>query len=128
MLLVVDVGNTNTVLGLYPPQGDELAAHWRVATDGTRTGDEYAVLLHGLMALDKHEWGAITAVALATVGPAGLLAPASLRRAPRGRPRGGRAVVALRARKLLPPPPGADAAGGRPGHEDRHAHPHRKSA
>ena len=74
MLLVVDVGNTNTVLGLYPLQGDELAAHWRVATDGTRTGDEYAVLLHGLMALDKHEWGAITAVALATVVPTVLFA------------------------------------------------------
>ena len=74
MLLVVDVGNTNTVLGLYQDQGDDLAAHWRVATDGVRTGDEYAVLLRGLMALDGIPWGAVTAVALATVVPPVLFA------------------------------------------------------
>jgi type III pantothenate kinase len=57
MLLALDVGNTNTVLGLYdlasgnPPA---LAAHWRVSTHRTQTADEYGVLftnlfnLHGL--------------------------------------------------------------------------------
>ena len=38
MLLAVDVGNTQTVLGLY--EAGELAEDWRVATDRTRTGDE----------------------------------------------------------------------------------------
>ena len=47
MLLTVDVGNTQTVLGLY--EGDELRDHWRAATDAERTGDELSVLLAGLL-------------------------------------------------------------------------------
>jgi type III pantothenate kinase len=47
VLLAVDVGNTQTVLGLY--EDGRLAEHWRVATDRTRTGDELAVLLGGLL-------------------------------------------------------------------------------
>jgi len=46
-LLAIDIGNTNTVLGVY--QGDELVAHWRIQTDQRRTADEYAVLLRELM-------------------------------------------------------------------------------
>jgi len=52
MLLALDVGNTNTVLGLY--QDSALVAHWRVSTHRTQTADEYGVLftnlfnLHGL--------------------------------------------------------------------------------
>jgi type III pantothenate kinase len=56
-LLVIDVGNTNTVLGLY--QGAELRAQWRVETNGNRTADEYAVLLQQLMALEKITSGPI---------------------------------------------------------------------
>jgi type III pantothenate kinase len=58
MLLALDVGNTNTVLGLYTLATSEapatLAAHWRVSTHRTQTADEYGVLftnlfnLHGL--------------------------------------------------------------------------------
>jgi type III pantothenate kinase len=58
MLLALDVGNTNTVLGLYTLASGEtaatLAAHWRVSTHRTQTADEYGVLftnlfnLHGL--------------------------------------------------------------------------------
>jgi type III pantothenate kinase len=60
MLLALDVGNTNTVLGLYrldanrAPEADSLIAHWRVSTHRTQTADEYGVLfvnlfnLHGL--------------------------------------------------------------------------------
>jgi type III pantothenate kinase len=58
MLLALDVGNTNTVLGLYndPAQAEsgQLVAHWRVSTHRTQTVDEYGVLftnlfnLHGL--------------------------------------------------------------------------------
>jgi type III pantothenate kinase len=58
MLLALDVGNTNTVLGLYDDaksgEPAKLAAHWRVSTHRTQTADEYGVLftnlfnLHGL--------------------------------------------------------------------------------
>jgi len=51
MLLAVDVGNTQTVLGLY--RGETLADHWRVATDRSRTGDELGVLLGGLLDPDS---------------------------------------------------------------------------
>src|SRR5215213_1057333 len=47
MLLTVDVGNTQTVLGLY--DGDTLEEHWRIATEAQRTGDELGVLLNGLL-------------------------------------------------------------------------------
>jgi type III pantothenate kinase len=48
MLLTIDVGNTNTVLGLF--EGDEVVEHWRIATDPVRTADELAVILQGLLA------------------------------------------------------------------------------
>lgn len=50
MLLAIDVGNTNTVLGLYKLEGDEpeLAAHWRVTTHRDQTSDEYGVLFVNL--------------------------------------------------------------------------------
>ena len=47
MLLAVDVGNTQTVLGLY--DGERLVDHWRLATDRSRTGDELGVLIGGLV-------------------------------------------------------------------------------
>ena len=53
MLLAVDVGNTQTVSGLY--DGDRLADHWRVATEAERTGDELGVLLAGLLDFDSVE-------------------------------------------------------------------------
>ena len=45
MLLALDVGNTNTALGLYKLDGEkpELAAHWRVTSHRTQTVDEYGV-------------------------------------------------------------------------------------
>lgn len=48
MLLVIDVGNTNTVLGLY--DGTELVEHWRVATSPMTTTDELGVLYLSLFA------------------------------------------------------------------------------
>jgi type III pantothenate kinase len=53
VLLAVDVGNTQTVLGLY--EGAQLTDHWRLATERTRTGDELGVLLAGLLDLDGVE-------------------------------------------------------------------------
>ena len=47
MLLVVDVGNSHTVLGLY--DGRELRGHWRVVTANYRTGDELQILLMMLL-------------------------------------------------------------------------------
>src|SRR5262245_32382713 len=46
MLLAIDVGNTNTVLGVY--QGEKLLRHWRLQTIPDRTVDEYGVLLQSL--------------------------------------------------------------------------------
>ena len=43
MLLAVDVGNTQTVFGLY--DGPELGERWRIATEAERTGDELGALL-----------------------------------------------------------------------------------
>src|SRR5579859_3100477 len=47
MLLTIDVGNTNTVLGVF--EGEEVVEHWRIATDPGRTADELAVVLQGLI-------------------------------------------------------------------------------
>ena len=47
MLLTVDVGNTQTVLGVYAAA--ELTDHWRVATERSTTADELGVLLSGLL-------------------------------------------------------------------------------
>lgn len=47
MLLAVDVGNTNTVVGLF--RGDDLVTHWRISTDGERTADEVALMFRGLL-------------------------------------------------------------------------------
>ena len=63
MLLTVDVGNTQTVLGLY--DGETLADHWRVATDRSRTGDELGVLLGGLLDVD-----AVDGICLSSTVPA----------------------------------------------------------
>ena len=47
MILVIDVGNTNVVLGLY--EGDELIHHWRISTNRTGTADEYGMGIMNLM-------------------------------------------------------------------------------
>jgi type III pantothenate kinase len=62
MLLAVDVGNTQTVLGLF--EGEHLADTWRVATDRSRTGDELVVLLGGLLDPD-----AVDGICLSTTVP-----------------------------------------------------------
>jgi type III pantothenate kinase len=47
MLLTIDVGNTNTVLGVF--DGEDVIEHWRIATDPVRTADELAVIMQGLL-------------------------------------------------------------------------------
>jgi type III pantothenate kinase len=47
MLLTIDVGNTNTVIGCF--EGDRLVESWRIKTDARATADEIALLLRGLL-------------------------------------------------------------------------------
>jgi type III pantothenate kinase len=68
VLLAVDVGNTQTVFGLF--DGDRLAHHWRVATEAERTGDELAALLARLLELDDLGFDDITGLVLASSVPA----------------------------------------------------------
>ena len=51
MLLVIDVGNTNIVLGVYDKK--ELVGHWRISTDRVRTTDEYGMLMMNLFFHDR---------------------------------------------------------------------------
>src|SRR6187551_2648383 len=67
MLLVVDLGNTNVVLGLY--EGEKLVQTFRVATVRSRTEDEYAVLLQQLLSLRQLSSKSVTAAIIASVVP-----------------------------------------------------------
>ncbi|GAC1433194.1 MAG: type III pantothenate kinase [Terriglobales bacterium] len=80
MLLVLDVGNTNTVLGVFsrnapPSQANEiggyelLAANWRVSTIATQTVDEYGVLFRNLFAMDNIEVEGIHGIVISSVVP-----------------------------------------------------------
>ena len=66
-LLAVDVGNTNTVLGVF--RGDDLVAHWRIQTNAGRTSDEYAVLVRSLLELQGFAWGSLTHGIISSVVP-----------------------------------------------------------
>jgi type III pantothenate kinase len=67
MLLVMDVGNSNTVLGLY--DGEQLRGHWRVCTDNYRTLDELRMLFAMLFKQEEHELGAVTGCCISSVVP-----------------------------------------------------------
>ena len=67
MLLAVDVGNTNTVLGLY--DGDRLAHDFRIETAKGRTTDEYLVVISGLLTIAGVSRSDVTASILASVVP-----------------------------------------------------------
>lgn len=67
MLLVIDVGNTNTSLGVY--RDAELVAHWRLTTNRARTVDEYGVHARNLFELADLDFKAINAIAIASVVP-----------------------------------------------------------
>jgi type III pantothenate kinase len=66
-LFCIDIGNTNVVLGLY--EGEELVAHWRVATDHQRMADEYAMLILDLFERAGHEPLPVTGIIVASVVP-----------------------------------------------------------
>ncbi len=63
MLLTIDVGNTNTVMGMF--DGEDLTASWRIKTDARDTADEIALTFRGL--LDGHP--PITGIALCSTVP-----------------------------------------------------------
>ncbi|OQY20350.1 MAG: pantothenate kinase [Desulfobacteraceae bacterium 4572_35.1] len=67
MLLVVDVGNTNMVLGLFTD--DVLQHSWRIRTDYSRTDDEYAMLINDLMNFSSIQLNNIDAVIISCVVP-----------------------------------------------------------
>jgi type III pantothenate kinase len=81
MLLVLDVGNTNTVLGVFAradaaaestgetPRYDRLAAHWRVATRQGSTVDEYGVLFRNLFSMASLEVSGIGGIVISSVVP-----------------------------------------------------------
>jgi len=67
MLLCIDIGNTNIVLGLW--DGDRWLANWRVRTVRDQMPDEYAMMLKALLLDSGHQFGQVTHVVLASVVP-----------------------------------------------------------
>jgi type III pantothenate kinase len=67
MLLAIDVGNTNTVLGVY--DGKKLLAHWRMETNARRTYDEYGIFVRQLCQYSGIDPDKVTSVAVSSVVP-----------------------------------------------------------
>ncbi|OAJ72760.1 type III pantothenate kinase [Brevibacillus sp. SKDU10] len=67
MLLVMDIGNTNIVLGMY--QGDRLVYHWRIASDRNKTEDEFGMLVLNLFQNAKLTLEAVTGIIISSVVP-----------------------------------------------------------
>jgi type III pantothenate kinase len=67
MILVIDVGNTNIVLGVYA--GKKLLHHWRLSTVQERSADEYAVLLKELLAFHDLTLAEIGGTIISSVSP-----------------------------------------------------------
>ena len=71
MLLAIDVGNTNTVLGLYRLESDkpELGAHWRITTHRAQTVDEYGVFFVNLFEMNGMSPNQVTHIIISSVVP-----------------------------------------------------------
>ena len=67
MLLAIDIGNTNIVLGVY--EGKKLVTHWRLLTQPERTADEYGVLISHLVSSQKIRREQIHAIIASCVVP-----------------------------------------------------------
>lgn len=67
MILVFDVGNTETTIGLF--EDDTLKGHWRIVSGVERTADEFGVLLRGLLSLDGLSADGIDGAAIGSVVP-----------------------------------------------------------
>ncbi|HEV3054552.1 MAG TPA: type III pantothenate kinase [Solirubrobacteraceae bacterium] len=69
MLLVVDVGNTQTHFGVIPADSNEVARHWRFATVRESTGDELGAVLANLLALTKLSFDDVDASIVSSTVP-----------------------------------------------------------
>jgi type III pantothenate kinase len=67
MLIVFDVGNTETTIGLF--EGATLAAHWRIMTSVARTADEFGLLIRGLLDTVGIHHAAVDSAAIGSVVP-----------------------------------------------------------
>lgn len=67
MVLTVDIGNTNIVLGVFDQ--DELVFTARVSTDKNRTADEYSVLIHGIFEINGFDLSRFDGIILSSVVP-----------------------------------------------------------
>ncbi len=67
MLLAIDIGNTNTSLGIF--EGENFIEHWRIATAGERTSDELGVLIRQMLALSNFDYQKISALIVSSVVP-----------------------------------------------------------
>lgn len=67
MLLAIDVGNTNTVVGVF--DGERLVERWRIETSSRKTADEYGILLHAMFAHRGLDPRVVDAVAVSSVVP-----------------------------------------------------------
>jgi type III pantothenate kinase len=67
MLLTLDVGNTNSIIGAY--DGELLVAHWRTQTQRERTADEHGALLHTLFATSALTVKDVSALVISNVVP-----------------------------------------------------------
>ena len=71
MLLAIDVGNSNTVLGLYDLTHDaaELVADWRITTPVNQTASECGIVLQNLFSLNHLEMSVVTGIVISSVVP-----------------------------------------------------------
>jgi type III pantothenate kinase len=67
MILVIDVGNTHTVIGVY--KEEKLLFHWRISTNIEKTEDEYGILVKNLLANSELSLTDITGIAISCVIP-----------------------------------------------------------
>jgi len=67
MLLVIDVGNSNVVAGVY--DGDELIINWRFTTDRTKTADEFGILLRSMFEYSGVPMNEVRGIIIASVVP-----------------------------------------------------------
>src|SRR3954469_3947869 len=67
MLLAIDVGNTETVVGLF--NGGDLADHWRIATDAERTSDELALMIAQFLGFHGFSFDDVVSVAISSGVP-----------------------------------------------------------
>ncbi len=67
MITVFDVGNTNTVIGVY--EKDKLLTHWRIRTDSQKTSDEYGIMMSSLFGYEGLSLRSVSGVVISSVVP-----------------------------------------------------------